>query len=310
MDRSPRRRETGRRRRHEDEQGLAALFVRRTWAYIAAGCRRAIFEGLLMKVMTLCVACLQQFGMPRFSTAALLRLPEEGLVELTCDLGHETAGVIQNEKFDILAQMALEAIVDEHFSAAVMSFASALERLCEYFVAIVCRSRGIDAVTFERAWKPMASLSERQLGAFLTAFLLDTGGAAPRLPTSSIELRNKVAHKGHIATRAEAVAFGQAVMDCAHAILTRLGDEAHEKTAIAATFDLLRARGGATKSRGVTVATVALASILERRTGPEPVSIEKALGDLIARPDFTQAVAESHAFGQRIDPFLPPLPVK
>lgn len=257
-----------------------------------------------MKVMTLCTACHQAAGIPRFSSAEFLELPEEGLIEMTCDLGHRTGAVVQNEKYDILAQMAVEAIVGGHHNAAVSLFAAALERLYEHCFAIICRTRNVDANVFQRAWKSLASQSERQFGAFAGAFLLDAGTEAPSLPRRAVELRNKVTHGGYIASRAEALAFGQAVADCAHPILNLLGNERHSQTVIAATFDLLRARGGDARRNGVLVSTVALAAVLERKTGPLPVSIAAVVADFTARPDFVQAVVESRKLGQVIDQFM------
>lgn len=171
-----------------------------------------------MRISAICMQCQIDDGEPpltRFS----VEFPERGWFELTCDRGHRTATVIQATKFEIFSKRAVDAIADCSYGDAVLSLALSLERLYEFFIEATCRQRGVSREQFTATWASMSNQSERQLGAFLAAFLIVTGETPKLLPRKAVELRNSVVHKGKFPAREESIKFGEAVFDCAHSVL-------------------------------------------------------------------------------------------
>ncbi len=68
-------------------------------------------------------------------------------------------------------------------------------------------------------WK-QAHLSERQLGAFIALYTLDVGEPPKLLNASLVKFRNQVIHQGRIPTRAEALKYGQGVLDIIRSLIS------------------------------------------------------------------------------------------
>lgn len=175
-----------------------------------------------MRTVTTCMQCQAENGIPNFSSFGIERIPDDGVIELTCDRGHHTFMLIQQAKYEILSELAVTALCDGYYREAVASFASALERLYEHYVAVVCRARGTDHAAFAAAWKPLRKASERQLGAFSMLYLVETGEAFSLLADKHVSFRNNVIHAGLIPDRNETVVYGQAVGDCAAPLIALL----------------------------------------------------------------------------------------
>ena len=71
---------------------------------------------------------------------------------------------------------------------------------------------GASLDSIDLQWKEMESQSERQLGAFCSAFLSLTGKPWC-LDVKQVRLRNKVVHKGHIASREEVAQYASYVTE-------------------------------------------------------------------------------------------------
>ena len=256
-----------------------------------------------MQLITSCMRCQAEEGIPNFSALSLMRIPDDGVIELTCNRQHRTFTIIQNLKFELLADLALQAIVDGYYREAISSFTAALERLYEFFVEATGRKNGIGGEVFAVAWKPLANLSERQLGAFVLAHLIETGEPAKLLPQAQIKLRNEVTHKGKFPDHGEAMAFGQAVCDCATPILAQLGSEAYAETVRTLIGERLRDRRKAAAGGQFSAATCAMSTLFCLTQPPQPIDLEAEVTKYADRPDLAQAVRESHALGAVLDLF-------
>jgi hypothetical protein len=166
-----------------------------------------------LQIPTSCMQCQVESGFPDLFSLGTSPIPDDGIIEVTCRFGHETRLILQNERFELLSELAVIAIADGYPREAVASFAAALERLFEFYVRVVCRELRIDQVAIDDVWKYLRNSSERQLGAYSQTFLLTEGVAAPLLGQRESEFRNKVVHKGYFPTEGEAIAFGQSVAD-------------------------------------------------------------------------------------------------
>lgn len=254
-----------------------------------------------MQLITLCMQCQVEDGIPNFSALTLMRIPDDGVIELNCNRQHRTFTIVQNMKFELLADLALQAIVDGYYREAISSFTAALERLYEFFAEATCRKNGVGRDGFAAAWKPIANLSERQLGAFVATHLIETGEPPKLLPQTQTKLRNDIIHKGKFPERREAVAFGQAVCDCATPLLVRLGSDAYAETVRTLVGEHLRDRRKAAAASPFSAATGAMSTLFCLTQLPQPINLEAEVMKYADRPDMAQAVRESHALGAALD---------
>jgi hypothetical protein len=189
---------------------------------------------------------------------------DNGLYRLVCRAGHETVTCVQEQKFEVLFDLALNAVIDGYYREAVASFTSSLERFYEFYIRVLCAKRGLDEATVGGAWKSVANQSERQLGAYLFAYLLENGLVAPQLPKSKVEFRNDVIHKGKIPSRDEALGYGQAVLEMIAPVLAALkkNDGEHVGTVVKQhIFSTHRKIKGQAKVSFMTISTTISAAI-------------------------------------------------
>jgi len=139
-------------------------------------------------------------------------MTDSGEYVVECDKGHSSITIIDNVKFELLFEMGLNAIVDGYPHQAVASFASALERFYEFFWRVVMQHKEVPDEQINASWKKMSKQSERQLGAYISAFLGLNGEAPTLLDTNDdVSFRNKVIHAGYVPSEEEAVSFGEVV---------------------------------------------------------------------------------------------------
>ena len=138
---------------------------------------------------------------------------DSNIYELNCPKGHRTTVVVIATRHEQLFEIALSAILDKYYREAVSSFAASLERFYEFATGVLARDLAVPDSAFGEAWKPLAKQSERQLGAFIIAFLLTEKSPPKVLASKAVELRNDVVHKGRIPTEDQAIWFGDAVLD-------------------------------------------------------------------------------------------------
>lgn len=141
--------------------------------------------------------------------AAEVVIGNDPIHEVLCDFGHKNNIFLVNQKHELLFEIAAQAIVDGYYREAISSFSASLERYYEFFIKVIHQGIGPDAL--DKAWKHVASQSERQLGAYIFTYLNVFNNSPEILEKKAIELRNKVIHKGHIPSRDEAVNYGKKV---------------------------------------------------------------------------------------------------
>lgn len=134
---------------------------------------------------------------------------DESILHCRCPRGHESLCLVQNPKYEIHYEFACLALLDGYHREAISTLAVALERFYEYYIAIVCKTRGVNQQEFDSAWKLLARQSERQIGAFLLLYLLENGRSCDFTPNKHVDLRNKITHQGYIPQYAEVISYGQ-----------------------------------------------------------------------------------------------------
>ncbi len=174
-----------------------------------------------MKLFMVCPECVRRVPVIPFEIVSIV-VRNDGLYEFTCSKGHKVVTCLQQQKFEILFEIGAHAIFDGYYREAVSSFSASLERFYEFYVKVICLSRGIAEDALEQAWKEVSHQSERQLGAFVCLHLIETGHPPTMLSNNSHRFRNEVIHKGLIPERQEAVKYGQEVLDLTVPLLANL----------------------------------------------------------------------------------------
>jgi hypothetical protein len=156
--------------------------------------------------------CFTENGAPD-NVVYSVEINDSGIYNVRCRNGHDVTVVVQELKFELLAEYACNAILDGYYREAVASFAASMERFYEFYIRVRFEAKKKDPIQFEAAWKEMSKQSERQLGAFIAIYALQEKNEPVLLGRKHIEFRNDVIHKGIIPKREEAINFGQAVVD-------------------------------------------------------------------------------------------------
>ena len=175
-----------------------------------------------MRIPITCMTCFQERGSPR-EILAVLEVRDDGRYEFICDQGHKTTTVLQNQKFEVLFEIGLNAILDGYYRDAVSSFAASLERFYEFSIRVFLRTSVISDASTDECWKNVKSSSERQLGAFCFLWLSHFQEAPSLLSDNWVGFRNKVIHQGRIPARSEAISFGVEVLKTIRPKMLTLG---------------------------------------------------------------------------------------
>lgn len=244
------------------------------------------FSGeIILHTFSTCMQCLAEGGLPNRSSDALVRIPDDGVIKETCDRGHRTVTIVQQMKFELLSDMAIKAIVDGYYRDAVASFMGTLERLYEFFIQATCRKHCVTSEVFDATWRDMAKQSERQLGAFLAAYVLETGRAPKLLPQRMTEFRNGVIHKGKFPEPAEAISFGQAVVECSLPILDLLKSGSYSCVVEEIVGEYLVDRLQAAQRADTQATTVSINCFLSLTNSEQNTIVESAVAQYRARPE-------------------------
>lgn len=242
-----------------------------------------------MKLRINCMQCFQEQGKPS-SDFQPVEIRDDGLYSSTCNKGHTTLTVIQEQKFEVLFDFGAMALLDGYPREAVTSIAASLERFYEFYVLTTCLKHNIDLAEFQKTWKHVANQSERQFGAYLFAYLIDhNGGEAPvidnkkpnidNISKNNIktwkEFRNAVIHKGYIPSTPETVAYGNIVYLHLNELISDLKKRSSEYIQKATFHHIVRANQA---TNGKTVSTMSIPTLVSLARGEEPPeSFERAL---------------------------------
>lgn len=195
--------------------------------------------GFLVKLFLHCDACFGEF-FDQLTSGALtdsekcreavtkmaaheIEANDKSTYRVDCGQHGERNIVLFTQRFEILFQIGLNAILDGYYREAVMSFSSSLERFYEYYLRIVAVDNKLAKDMFDDLWKRrFIKWSERQLGAFNVVYMLKNESIPPALNDQSSKLRNDVAHKGKIPSRDEANDCGEEILSIIVPILSNL----------------------------------------------------------------------------------------
>ena len=198
-------------------------------------------------------------SLSRITNLSSVGFREDGRYEMKCLKGHTSITFLQQQKFEILFDIGAHAIIDGYYREAISSFTSSLERFYEFFIKVVCISKGISESKVAEAWKEVSNQSERQLGVFIFLHLLELGCKPILLNSNKIKFRNGVIHKGMIPSEAQALEYGQTILDVIRPLLKIL-KENYSEAISTAVFQYLNSIRNPSDD-GVPVSTMCLTTI-------------------------------------------------
>jgi len=164
-----------------------------------------------MKLEVFCVKCFPLKHQHRPDKHYELDIQDKQVYSLYCEHGHTTSIGMQQAKFELLFELGCNAAADGYFRESITSFTVSLERFYEFFIQTCLFNSGLAETAFENCWKEVSRQSERQLGAYISLYTLNTG-KTPQL-SKMVDLRNNIVHKGYIPSRDEAIKYGQHIYD-------------------------------------------------------------------------------------------------
>lgn len=191
-----------------------------------------------------------------------VELNDENLYEFVCPKGHRSLTQLQEQKFEILFDIASLALIDGYTKEAVSSYSSSLERFIEYCILVISLKNSVTIEYFSKTWKQMANQSERQLGAFIILCLQEK--MANRLEEPRSTFRNKVIHKGYIPSSKEAIDYGQYVLTFIQTTLKELNVTSNEYLQKAMQIHLTK--NGEKLPENVRLASASMPTIISLRS--------------------------------------------
>jgi len=178
-----------------------------------------------MRLAITSMECFKVDGKPP-EKLAFVEIQNDGRYVSTCNNGHKTITLLQQQKFEVLFEIGAYAILEGYYIEAVSSFNSSLERFYEFYINVIAIKRGIKEDIFNSSWKKVSNKSERQLGAFILVYTLEKAASPPLLrEDKEIKFRNNVIHNGKIPTEKEALDYGDAVLKVIRPVLKELREK-------------------------------------------------------------------------------------
>jgi hypothetical protein len=171
-----------------------------------------------MKVPIRCMRCIQE-NADQEPQIIYAEYRDDNQYLLECSQGHETITVLQHMKFEILYEIGAYALIDKYFREAVVSFTSSLERFYEFCIKVFLHQKLLDEEVFRDTWKIVRKSSERELGAFVVSYCLESNNAPILLSEKDASFRNNVVHRGKIPTHNEAFQYGEKILNVIRPIL-------------------------------------------------------------------------------------------
>jgi hypothetical protein len=129
-----------------------------------------------------------------------------------CPHGHVCVSGLMHDQFDVLYTSAVFAFMGSFYSESILSFTAALERAYEQYVKLYLTKQSLDFELIDRFWKEIRNQSERQYGAFCSAYVA-TEQQEWESNQNLVSFRNNVIHKGYICDQNEARKYAEYITE-------------------------------------------------------------------------------------------------
>ena len=191
-----------------------------------------------------------------------VELNDDNLYEFVCPKGHRALTQLQEQKFEILFDLASMALLDGYTREAVSGYASSLERFIEYYILVIALKNSVPIDEFIKTWKLMSKQSERQLGSFFILQLLEN--KPMKWDEKQATFRNRVIHQGYIPKSDEAIEYGQYVLSFIFSALKELQENSSVFLQKALLIHLTK--NGDKVPDGVSVSNASMPTIISLRS--------------------------------------------
>ena len=195
-----------------------------------------------------------------------VELNDENIYEFVCPKGHSALTQLQEQKFEILFDLASLALIDGYTKEAVSSYSSSLERFIEYYILVTSLRNKVTIGDFSNTWKQMAKQSERQLGAYFILRLTENKPTNREDKRSAF--RNNVIHQGYIPSSEEAIDYGQYVLTFIQKTLKELSETSSEYLQKAMFIHLLK--NGKKVPENIGIGNASMPTIISLRSVHSP----------------------------------------
>lgn len=156
------------------------------------------------------------------TTNDFVQIQEDDLYDFHCTKDHRNIYFVNNEKFELLMESAVYAIIDGYHREAISAMTASLERLQEFVVNIILRKNNFNEEQFNKAWNTVKKQSERQLGAFTFLYLREFRELPDLLSEKERSFRNNVIHNGDFPSYEETIKFGQRALEITYNVLSKV----------------------------------------------------------------------------------------
>jgi hypothetical protein len=141
-----------------------------------------------------------------------------------CPKGHVYVSRLMHDQFDVLYSSAVYAYMGSFYSESILSFTAALERAYEQYVKLYLANQMLDFNVMDGFWKEIANQSERQYGAFCSAYVA-TEKQVWKSNTKQVSFRNDVIHKGYICGQTEAKTYAEYITEKLNLIMKSIKEK-------------------------------------------------------------------------------------
>jgi hypothetical protein len=208
-------------------------------------------------------------NLSEISSVYLQELVDTGVYKFECANQHATTAYLREERFEILYELAANAILDGYYREGVTSFTSSFEAFCEFYLRVQGYKKGVPPDLYDKALNTVVARSERVLGAYTMNYTLEHKAPPPALQGHDVEFRNNVTHRGKIPSRKEAENYGQKIIDVIHPVLAKL--KVHEMAHVSSVINARISRLCSQTSSTTPPISMTFPGIINiARTSPDP----------------------------------------
>ena len=122
-------------------------------------------------------------------------------------------GAVTDCRFQVLFDIAAHNFTNGDYRACLASAHLSLERYREFFIRLVAVEHCLRSEVFDLYWNNMSSQSERQIGAYSTAFILKNKRQFSDISNKMYAYRNSVIHKGTLPSKKKTLEYCVRVME-------------------------------------------------------------------------------------------------
>ena len=140
-----------------------------------------------------------------------------------CPSGHPLRFVMQNLRYELLYDQAINMFHLGVYREALLGCATALERFFEFAMRVMFEHAAVPQAEVAKGWKPISRRTEQQQGGFLVLYLLTfkrpfavPKGVRPLNEMSNS--RNDVIHNGEVPTEDEALQYAREVYEIVRSV--------------------------------------------------------------------------------------------